>query len=304
MINSVTITNYLGDSITLELRFPEKSGFLIQEIAGLGPAKANINSTDLATGDGSVYNSARLNSRNIVLTLQLLEFPTVETMRQKSYKYFPVKKPLRLLFETENRICEIIGYVESNEPNIFSNMETTQISIICPNPYFYSAGPDGTMVTIFSDIVPEFKFPFSNESLTVNLLEMGTIISNQTKTVYYTGDSEIGIIITMHALGVATNVSIYNSEAHELMVIDTTRLATLTGSGIIAGDDIIISTIKGQKSITLLRDGVYTNILNCLARDTDWFQLVKGDNVFAFTADTGSTNLQIRIINQMVYEGV
>ena len=304
MIKSVTVTNYLGESIKLELRFPEKSGFLVQEISGLGPSKANINSTELSNSDGSIYNSARVNSRNIVLTLKLLAKPTIEDIRQKSYKYFPLKKRIRLLIETDNRKCETYGYVESNEPNIFSNQETTQISIICPDPYFYSEGQFENTITIFSGIEPVFSFPFSNESLTVNLIEIGEIIPNQAKTVYYTGDAEIGIIIEIHAVGTATSISIYNTEAHELMTINTDRLAILTGSGIIAGDDILISTVKGQKSIQLLRDGVYTNILNCLDRDVDWFQLVKGDNVFAFTAVTGATNLQFKIINQTVYEGV
>lgn len=301
MINSVTITNYLGESITLELRFPEKSGFLIQEIAGLGPTKANINATELATGDGSIYNSARANARNIVFTLQLLELPTVETTRQKSYRYFPLKKRVRLAFTTENRTCETYGYVESNEPNIFSTAETTQISIICPNPYFYSML---TNITLFSGVINLFEFPFSNESLTENLIEMGEIINYQDKNVFYTGDTEIGITIEIHAIGPATNVSIYNSATYELMMIDTDRLATLTGFGIITGDNIVISTVKGQKSITLLRDGIYTNILNCLDKDVNWFQLSKGDNVFGFTADTGITNLQFRILNQTVYEGV
>ena len=48
-------------------------------------------------------------------------------------------------------------------------METTQISIVCPDPYFYSAGPDGTNTTIFYGVEPLFEFAFSNESLTESL---------------------------------------------------------------------------------------------------------------------------------------
>jgi hypothetical protein len=68
MIKSVTVTNYLGESIKMELGFPEKSGFLIQNIDGLGPGKATINLTQFATSDGSLFNSAKLNERNIVFT--------------------------------------------------------------------------------------------------------------------------------------------------------------------------------------------------------------------------------------------
>lgn len=301
MIKSVKVINYLGESIKLELGAPEKSGFLIRLITGLGAGKANINSTDLSTGDGSVYNSSRVLPRNIVFSLDFLEKPTIEDTRQRSYKYFPIKKQIRLIFETENRICEITGYVESNEPNIFSKQENTQVSIICPDPYFYSTEKT---VTIFSGIEPLFEFPFENNSLTDNLLEFGGIIVNQEKTVFYKGDSEVGVVIYIHAIGEATNLTIYNTLTREVLKIDTDRLEALTGSIIKAGDDIIISTIKGQKFIRLIRDGESINILNCLGRNSDWFRLVKGDNVFVFTAETGDTNLQFRIENLIVYEGV
>ena len=301
MIKSITVTNNLGDSIILDLYSPELSGFVIREIQGLGPIKASINATEMATGDGSVYNSARISSRNIVLDLVLLHFPDIETSRQRSYKYFPVKRRVRLIIETDNRIVEIYGYVESNEPVIFTNQVTTQVSIICPDPYFYSLLSTST---IFAGTNPLFAFPFSNESTSTKLIQFGELIINQEQTIWYDGDSEIGIFIAIHAIGEATNLTIANSGSQEVMNIDTDRLELMTGDPIIAGDDIFISTIKGQKSVTLLREGIYTNILNCLDKNADWFQLVRGDNVFAFTAETGGTNLQFRIENQTVYEGV
>lgn len=304
MIKSVTIINYLGEAIKLELRAPEKSGFLVQRIEGLGPSKASINSTEAASMDGAIYNSARVSSRNIVLYLQFLDIPSVEYVRQLSYKYFPIKKQVCLIIETDNRICQTYGYVESNEPNIFSNQETTQISIICPDPYLYSYGVLGTQVTVFSGIDALFEFPFSNESLTENLLEFSSISTMTENTVYYAGDAEIGVLINIHALGEATNITIYNLDTREVLKIDTQKLLTLTGSGLVNGDEIIISTVKGEKYVLLLRLGEYTNILNCLDKTSNWFQLTKGDNLFAYTADTGVTNLQFRIENRIIYEGV
>ena len=304
MIKSITVTNYLGDSIKLELGRPEQSGFLIKSISGLGPSKANINTTEVSTNDSSLFNSARLNQRNIVFEFIFVESinrESIEDIRQKSYKYFPIKKNVDLLIETDNRIVKATGYVESNEPNIFSSQESAQISIICPDPYFYSTKKT---VTIFSSIEPLFEFPFENNSLTDNLLEFGRIIVDQEKNVFYKGDSEVGVVIYIHAVGEATNLTIYNPLTREVLNVDTDRLEALTGSVIKAGDDIIISTIKGQKFIRLIRDGEYINILNCLGRNSDWFRLVKGDNVFVFTAETGERNLQFRIENSIVYEGV
>lgn len=176
MIHSFAITNYLGDRIKLDLREPEVSGFLIKSVTGLGPVKATVNTTEVVTNDGSMFNSARLSQRNIVFQIVFVDTvygETIEDVRQKSYKYFPAKKSVEIIIETDNRYVRTSGYVESNEPNIFSSQEGTSISIICPDPFFYSAGEDGNNVTDFYSIDPMFEFPFSNESLTEPLLVFG-----------------------------------------------------------------------------------------------------------------------------------
>mgnify|MGYP003595681865 FL=1 len=157
---------------------------------------------------------------------------------------------------------------------------------------------------IFYGIEPMFEFPFSNESLFECLLERGAIQHQTEKVITYDGDSEVGVTITIHAVGEANKIAIYNTGTREIMRIDTDKLAVFTGSGIIAGDDIIICTVKGNKSISLQRAGKLINILNCLEKNADWFQLTKGDNIFAYTTETGSSNLQFKIENRIVYEGV
>lgn len=149
-----------------------------------------------------------------------------------------------------------------------------------------------------------FEFPFSNESLDEPLLVFGEIQIKTEGVITYHGDSEIGVMIYIHAIGPATNINIYNTETREVMRINTEKISSLTGKGIVASDDIVINTAKGEKSITLIREGVSYNILNCLDKNTDWFTLAKGDNIFAFTADSGVTNLQFRVENKVIYEGV
>ena len=69
MIKSIKVTNYLGETIEISMTNPELSGFAIKEIDGLGPVKADINITDITTYDGGLFNSSRLNEREIKLTL-------------------------------------------------------------------------------------------------------------------------------------------------------------------------------------------------------------------------------------------
>ena len=175
---------------------------------------------------------------------------------------------------------------------------------MCPNPYFRSAGENGITETVFSGITSQFEFAFENDSLDEPMLEFGSIQNLTEQTIYYTGDAETGVTIYIHALGEVRNITIYNTGTRELMKIDTYKLEEMTGYGILAGDEITICTIKQKKSVSLLRNGITTNILNCLGKKVDWFQLSKGDNVFTYIAEYGGTNLQFRIQSQVVYEGV
>lgn len=300
MIKTLTITNYLGESLLLELARPEKSGLAVLDIDGLGPADSDVNVKEIATSDGAVFNSSRLKTRDIKIKFRFIG-TNIEEIRQKTYKYFPVKKFIKITVKTDGRNAYVCGYVEKNDPDIFSKKEGCTITIVCPDPYFYSIDE---MVTVFSGVIPLFEFPFENNSLEVPLLEMGNIVTKQYETVYYQGDSEIGVTIVIHALGTVGTVKIFNINTKQKMEISSEKLEEITGSGIVTNDTITICTVRGKKSITLLRDGIKTNILNSLGKNIDWFQLSKGDNIFAYTAEEGASNLQFKVISNIVYEGV
>lgn len=304
MIKSVTVTNFLGNILKMEMTSPEKSGFIIKEITGLGPCKADINSKELATSDGSVFNSARVTTRNIVMKLQFMFKPTIEDVRQRSYKYFPLKKKLKITIETDNRVCETYGYVESNEPSIWSKEEGCQISIICPDPFFYSAGEDGSQVTVFYGVEDAFEFEFSNESLTENMLEFGRATYSTERIIHYLGDDDVGMTISIIVNGDVNMLTIYNVETREFFKLDTNKLKTLTGNGLIQGDVVTISTIRGERKITIMRDGVEYNILNAVDKNSTWLTLSRGDNIIAYTAEYGGSNIELRIDNKIIYEGV
>lgn len=304
MIKSLTVTNYVGDSWEIELAKPEKYGIAITDITGIDAVTADIYDQEMASSDGSIYTSSRATKRNIVISATLLPVTTVEEVRHLLYKMFPVKHATTLRFDTESRSCEISGYVESNAHVIFKEQVTIQVSVMCPYPYFHSVEGDGSNVTYFYGTEPMFEFPFSNESLTDNLIEFGEIVNRKEDVIVYEGDEDTGIIIRIDAFGSAGSITIYNVLTRESMRLDNDKLQKMTGKGISQGDSIIISTVKNDKYIQLLRDGVYTNILNCLDRDSDWIGLSNGDNVFAYEADSGADNLQFRIEHDILYTGV
>ncbi len=302
MIKSITVTNPKGESLVLDLFHPEKSGLIVKSITGLGPPKANINSTDLATADGALYSSARASTRNIVFNLAFMFAPTIEDVRQKTYKYFPLKKKVTIEVQTDNRSLMTEGYVESNSPDIFSKEESAQISVLCLDPFFYDPNPTYTQ---FATVTPNFEFPFSNESLEDDMIEFGIINLDTRSVLDYSGDVDTGVLITVHAIGsVSGTITIYNVETHESMKIDLSKIKTLIGRDYGNGDDILISTVSGDKYVQVLHDGKYTNAIAAIEKLADWFTISVGKNIFNFTVTSGTENLAMTFSYRNAYGGI
>ena len=154
MIKNLAITNHLGETINIDMRNPEESGFAIVGIEGLGPPKATINMTEQSIGDGSTLNSTRAHARNIVMYFRFIGIDT-ELIRYDSYKYFPIKKQITLTIETDHRLVEVTGNIETNEPVIFSEGVGTQISLLCQSAYLKSTSPQ---ISVISGVESLFEF--------------------------------------------------------------------------------------------------------------------------------------------------
>lgn len=310
MIKSVTAVNFKGESIKMDLFHPESSGFIIIKIDGIGPGKATVTKNDSKVYDGGTITSARLPSRNIKMEIQFLWVNSIEDVRHKSYKYFPLKKPITLIFETDTRTVEIEGVVESNEPDIFSSEESTNISIICPDPYFYASGENARSKTEFSGINAVFEIPsdtgYSNESLTEALTEISTLYVQSERGIMNYGEVDIGVVISVKPLAIVKGIlTISNVTLGQNMSFDLNKIKTITEQDFHLGDELIINTLRGKKSVTLVREGKNYNALSCIDTRTDWIYLTSGENTFTYYLDgEGIEDLQFSVTNSILYEGV
>lgn len=279
----LSVKNSNGDTLVLS----NSDKYTVYNIEGLNPAKATISKSVNTTQDGSVINFTTVESRNIVIYMTIEG--DIETNRINLYKYFTPKKNVSLYFKNDTRDVYIEGVVELIECNLFANKQTAQISIICPKPYFKDVNE---FISSFSDISKLFEFPFSIPEIGV---ELSSITTNIRKTIPYTGDVEAGIIIQLFANGEVVNPQIYN-------VFDKTYFKlnmTLQES-----DTLVINTNVGEKSVSLIRNGVKTNGLGYMSPDSTWFMLSAGDNVFTYECDSGSSNLDITFTTSLLYGGV
>lgn len=301
MIELITVTNHLDESLIIELRSPNISGLAVSFIEGLGPPKANISLSERAGIDGAAFNSSRAEYRNLLIGFKYMPTPDVETNRLKTYKYFPLQREIRISAISENREVYVYGRVESNEPDIFSKDSGCTISILCPQSYLYDVDE---AVTIFSSITGGFTFPFANNSLVDPLLTFGDIDLETEKNIIYNGDAPIGMLLHIHATGSASGFTLTNFLTLETLAIDSDKLVDTVGADITIGDDFYISTVSGNKYAILIRGGQEYNILDCLGDNPTWFELERGDNLFAYTAISGLSNLEFVVTNDVAYEGI
>lgn len=109
--------------------------FAIVRIDGLDPPMNAVNISTAGNMDGGIFNSARLEPRNIVITAVL--YGNIEQSRQELYSIFPQKSSVVIFFKDKNRNLKTVGYVEQPACNPFDLRETAQISVICPDPYWH-----------------------------------------------------------------------------------------------------------------------------------------------------------------------
>ena len=232
----------------------------IRNIEGLGPVNASVNTSPLGSLDGHTYVGSSVGARNIVLTVKPnpdWNTWTYEKLRQLLYTYFMPKKLVRLVFETDEfSPVEIFGYVESNEPTIFSMDGETQISIICPYPYFTSIDPVVLSGTTYDEAI----------------------------TVDYEGTVESGVVVEMHYIaGVATNgvlVRIGEELGPSLYAMVTVD----------ADNYFRMGSIPGQKYVQLVdtSTGIITNVLGDLEAGSIWPAFQPGENITLVTGAGGS----------------
>ena len=73
---------------------------------------------------------------------------------------------------------------------------------------------------------------------------------------------------------------------------------------ILTGDVITVTTKTGNKTVTLTRNGVDSNILNRLVSGSTWLTLKEGTNIFRVEAVRGVKKLRVILMHRNSYLGV
>ncbi len=249
MFYKLEVTNSQGDILALPLE-EVNNGLYIMDIEGLGPVKATLVSTSFARLDGQQYQSAKREPRNIVLKLELDPDPAVEevrVLRNRIYEYFmPKTQILMQFFDDVASTVQIQGYIETCEPSIFTDKPGVEISIMCFAPDFLA--------------------------LTETTVTGNTTSSTTEQTLAYSGTVETGIKFQLNLNRTLSAFTIYQrTPSDEIRSLDFS-------ASLLSGDVVEISTVRGNKYADLIRSGVRSSILYGVSPQSNWMELVKGDN--------------------------
>lgn len=291
---TLIVENKYGERLELT----HNPSYSIKEINGIDPPDAMINTTHRAGEDGFVFNSSYIMERTITITLAV-NYP-VERNRINLYKYFKSKMPVRVFYKNATRDVYIDGYVQTLGVAYFDQKQTAQIVIKCPQPLF-----NGLNASIQEFVTLEglFEFPFDipieyddqEQEYYVEGIPFSEIIVGTEKSIINNGDLETGALITIQFSGNVETPKIYNVGTSEYIILNDTFTD---------GQLITINTVRGQKEITLLSDGVLSNLIGKLDGGSTWFQLNPGDNIFTVDADTNPENMLVTFMIVDQYEGV
>lgn len=304
MIHAIAITNAYGESLPLRLDRPESSGLIVKDILGLGPSPTTVMVHEYALTSGSIFKTAKTPQRNIVITLAFLPSPTIEATRLTTYRYFQNEARVRIDVITDAGAFYIYGYVETNEPTIFSKDEGSVISILCPDPYFRPlSGVVGGGVTALEKL---FEFPFSNEGMSPMLVFANYAYSAGSFVIQFSGNTVVGPTFRIHATGgTVVNPVIYFYNEIDYTIAE--KLAfDLSGmpKALTSGSYLEVVCERRRKSVTRCEGLERLNYSGALTLDSAWPLLRYGDNEFSYDAESGAEYIRMEYEFTPIYNGI
>lgn len=271
--------------------FSEKSfPFLLSDADGLYQMAATVNMSSNTMNDGAFYHSSALKSRNIVLTLSDVGDHTEH--RAFLNELFIPKSSGVLTLDEGSKHRKIEYYVEKVASDGIDAYRTYQVSLLCPDPYFYDLDDS---VAMMAEFLPSFhfvhEFKASKEEFGYRQKEKIMTIAN------YIGVGGAGMTIEISCTGAVTNPVITHIETDKSITIGTDSKPL----SMEAGDKVTISTYDGNKHVYLTHDGTTTKINNYLSEDSVFLQLGHGKNSIGYSAKEGVDNMIVRTTYKLRY---
>lgn len=252
MLRRMDVVTRRGTTLSFDI-FENDSGYQIADVEGLDPVKATLSSSAYVGRDGEEYQSGRRGFRQIKLLLDLepdFLTQTFSTLRENLYDFMMPNEFVQLRFFKDTGLeVDIDAVVESHSsPMSKDGDQQAGITFICFEP----------------DLVDPRMVQMNSQT-----------VSDSTVTeIDYPGSIRTGVVVILNVNRNLPGFTIYNSvEEGVLSQLDFSH-------ALINGDQLVVSSLKGAKGITLTRAGTSSSLLYGRSVQSTWIELSKGINEF------------------------
>ena len=269
--------------------------FVLMNVEGIYSINFSVNTTENSMSDGATFIGSNAQPRNIILTIGDKDNHGVN--RRKLYEVFKPRQKSTFIYEEEDgdfkekRVIEY--YTESINNNGYGKgHRVATISLICPEPMFSDNFDTNIAMTSWINKF-EFMHEFKSEEFAAKKKEKLVAIDNLSTV------ENIGMEISIKAEGEASNPKVYHVESDEYIQVGTPSKPL----NMVYGDELIISTLKDNKNVWLIHDGVKTNVNEYIDEASNYIQLQSGSNTIRYFAEN-EDNLLVSIKFRQKYLGV
>lgn len=291
MSRSITCDNHNGYKMTFTS--DAFNPFFLANVDGIYLSENNVTVSDNTMTDGGTYQGSVKKKRNIVLTL--LDQPSNvfnQNNRDALYVLFNEASLGTLTYEENGISREIDYYVEKvYKANLKSRVIT--VSLICADPFFYDT--EDTTVQM-ANWLSDFEFIhefYDSEELGHRSSVRIVNIENDSAT------DNIGMTITLEASSDVRNPSITRVENDTHIQLGSIDYPF----DMIQGDVVVITTGTNNKHAYLIRGESKTEINEYITEESEYIQLMRGDNNIGYAAASGEEYLSVTIQYKMKYSG-
>lgn len=278
-----------GDILPLS----ENQYFYLIDIDGQTTAATDISSTVIGGIDGDTVNNVQAQPRPLVLNLRIKSGVKVETAKREILRVIKPKQYGSLVWEQDDRELTIKGLVENIDMPRWANGIVMQVTLYCEQPFWEDID---YIVQQISEAIDLHYFTDSPADMLYfpdDGIPLGEYDTIRTKSFHNAGDVSVGLEISILAHNTVTNPIIYNQDGQFFGVGYAGRPLVMQ-----AGDNIVITTHKGRKTVTL--NGV--NIFDKIKPNSTWLQLAAGDNTFSIDSDDDNiSNMSFSLIYKQRY---
>lgn len=261
--------------------------FTLTGIDGFTLVKSSLSSVIIPFVDGDTITNIQAQPRTVVLYLRLKDTAGIENAKNYILQYVKPKLQATLQLSQDDRNIQLVGLVEAIDLPRFRQGCSMSITLHCSQPYWQDVD---FVVEEISQIIDLHYFPEDQGGLAFPTagVPFGAFDDDLTQELENEGDVETGMVITIIASGPVVNPKIYNTQTGDYIGITDSLTET---------DAIVISTIKGQKTIT--KNGV--NIIDKIIAGSTFLQLSPGMNEFTILADSGIGNVYFTLTYKALY---